>query len=66
MLSETADFVYKCTNYYDAATEAGIRFDDPDVGVAWPDDIELLFSERDRDAPRLSEVADSLPFVFRE
>ena len=32
VLSETADFVYKCTNYYDAATEAGIRFDDPDVG----------------------------------
>ena len=34
VLSETADFVYKCTAYYDAATEAGIRFDDPDVGVA--------------------------------
>ena len=33
VLSETADFVYKCTAYYDAATEAGIRFDDPDVGV---------------------------------
>ena len=61
VLSETADFVYKCTNYYDAATEAGIKFDDPDVGVQWPD-IELLYSERDRDAPRLVEVADSLPF----
>ena len=33
VLSETADFVYKCTAYYDAATEKGIRFDDPDVGV---------------------------------
>jgi dTDP-4-dehydrorhamnose 3,5-epimerase len=61
VLSETADFVYKCTAYYDAATEAGIKFDDPDVGIEWPD-IELLYSERDRDAPRLSEVADSLPF----
>jgi len=61
VLSETADFVYKCTNYYDGATEAGISFDDPDVGVQWPD-VELLYSERDRDAPRLSEVADSLPF----
>jgi dTDP-4-dehydrorhamnose 3,5-epimerase len=61
VLSETADFVYKCTAYYDAATEAGIRFDDPDVGIEWPD-IELLYSERDRDAPRLAEVADSLPF----
>ena len=61
VLSETADFVYKCTAYYDPATEAGIRFDDPDVGVRWPD-IELLCSERDRTAPRLAEVADSLPF----
>jgi len=62
VLSETADFVYKCTAYYDAATEAGIRFDDPDVGIEWPD-IELLYSERDRTAPRLADVADSLPFT---
>ena len=64
--SETADFVYKCTAYYDAATEKGIRFDDPDVGIAWPDDIELLYSERDRDAPRLAEVADELPFPYAD
>jgi dTDP-4-dehydrorhamnose 3,5-epimerase len=63
VLSETADFVYKCTNYYDAATESGIRFDDPDVGIEWPADVELLYSQRDRDAPRLAEVADSLPFT---
>ncbi len=62
VLSETADFVYKCTNYYDAATESGIRFDDPDVGIEWPSDLELLYSERARNAPRLAEVADSLPF----
>ena len=62
MLSETADFVYKCTNYYDGATESGIRFDDPDVGIEWPQDVELLYSQRDRDAPLLAEVADSLPF----
>jgi dTDP-4-dehydrorhamnose 3,5-epimerase len=64
VLSETADFVYKCTAYYDPATEAGIRFDDPDVGVEWPDGLELLYSERDRVAPRLADVADTLPFVF--
>ena len=63
VLSETADFVYKCTNYYDGATEAGIRFDDPDVGIEWPTGFELLYSERDRTAPRLAEVADSLPFT---
>src|SRR5918996_45172 len=37
---------------------------DPDVGVDWPDDLELLYSERDRDAPRLADVADSLPFRY--
>jgi dTDP-4-dehydrorhamnose 3,5-epimerase len=64
VVSETADFVYKCTAYYDAATEAGIRFDDPDVGVEWPRDVELLYSERDRTAPRLADLAGTLPFRY--
>jgi dTDP-4-dehydrorhamnose 3,5-epimerase len=63
VLSDVADFVYKCTNYYDAATEAGIRYDDPDVGVEWPGEVELLYSERDATAPALADVADSLPFA---
>jgi dTDP-4-dehydrorhamnose 3,5-epimerase len=62
VLSETADFTYKCTNVYDAATEAGIQFDDPDVAIEWPD-IELLYSERDRTAPRLADIRDELPFA---
>lgn len=57
VLSETADFVYKCTSYYDPATEAGISFEDPDVGIEWPlPREELLFSERDRVAPRLADI----------
>ena len=63
VLSDVADFVYKCTSYYDPQTESGIRFDDPEVGIEWPlPPEELLFSQRDRDAPQLSAVADSLPF----
>jgi dTDP-4-dehydrorhamnose 3,5-epimerase len=62
VLSELADFVYKCTSYYDPAMEAGIRFDDPDVAIEWPTGLELLYSERDRVAPALAEVADGLPF----
>jgi dTDP-4-dehydrorhamnose 3,5-epimerase len=61
VLSEAADFVYKCTSVYDPATERGFRFDDPEVGIEWPD-LELLCSERDRSAPRLSEIAAELPF----
>jgi dTDP-4-dehydrorhamnose 3,5-epimerase len=61
VLSDTADVAYKCTSVYDAATEAGIRFDDPEVGIEWPD-VELIYSDRDRTAPRLADVAGSLPF----
>jgi dTDP-4-dehydrorhamnose 3,5-epimerase len=59
--SDVADFVYKVTAYYDAETERGFRFDDPEVGIEWPD-VELLYSERDRTAPLLAEIADELPF----
>ena len=62
VLSEEADFVYKCSSYYDPATEAGIAYDDPDVGIAWPN-LELLVSERDRAAPRLADIAESLTFL---
>ncbi|HEX2413005.1 MAG TPA: dTDP-4-dehydrorhamnose 3,5-epimerase [Solirubrobacteraceae bacterium] len=61
VLSDVADFVYKVTSYYDGATESGFSFADPDVGIAWPD-VELIYSERDRTAPRLAEIADALPF----
>jgi dTDP-4-dehydrorhamnose 3,5-epimerase len=63
VLSDVADFTYKCTNVYDPATEAGIRFDDPEIGIEWPD-IELLYSERDATAPRLTDVRDELPFTL--
>ncbi|MGH2981784.1 MAG: dTDP-4-dehydrorhamnose 3,5-epimerase family protein, partial [Solirubrobacterales bacterium] len=49
------------SSYYDSATESGIAWDDPDVGVQWPID-EPLLSERDKSAPRLAEVRDQLPF----
>ena len=59
--SGIADVHYRLSSYYDPATEAGIAWDDPDVGVEWPVS-EPLLSERDRSAPRLAEIADELPF----
>lgn len=61
VLSEIADVAYLLSSVYDPATEAGIAWDDPDVGVEWPVS-EPLLSERDKKAPRLAEVADTLPF----
>ena len=65
VLSDVADVLYKQTAYYDAAVERGIAFDDPDVAIEWPLPAgELLVSERDAAAPRLSEIADELPFQW--
>ena len=56
VLSEVADFVYKCTDYYHPASEHGILWNDPDIGIAWPlDDVAL--SDKDRINPRLREQA---------
>ena len=61
VLSDVADVTYKVSSYYDGATERGIAFDDPELGVEWPVD-EPLVSDRDRANPRLSEIADQLPW----
>jgi dTDP-4-dehydrorhamnose 3,5-epimerase len=62
--SDVADVVYKCSWYYIAETESGIKYDDPDVGIEWPAGIELQPSQRDIDAPLLRDVKDELPFEY--
>jgi dTDP-4-dehydrorhamnose 3,5-epimerase len=57
VLSEIADVVYRCSAYYDTARESGFRFDDPKVGIDWPE-VELRTSERDAQAPLLSELVE--------
>ena len=61
VLSDVADVAYKLSSPYDGATEAGIAWDDPDVGVEWPI-ADPVLSERDRTGPRLADVADELPW----
>jgi dTDP-4-dehydrorhamnose 3,5-epimerase len=57
VLSEEADVLYKCSHVYVAETEAGIRWDDPDVGVAWPlEGLAPLLSPRDGESPFLREL----------
>jgi len=63
VLSDIADVMYKQTAYYDGAVERGIAYDDPEIGIEWPLPAgELIVSERDAAAPRLSEIAAELPF----
>jgi dTDP-4-dehydrorhamnose 3,5-epimerase len=56
VLSEAADVVYRCSAYYEADRESGFRYDDPDVAIDWPEELELRSSERDRSAPLLREL----------
>ncbi len=55
VLSDTAEFLYKVTSYYDPSAERGLAWDDPDIAIDWPTDSPVL-SERDRHHPRLSKA----------
>lgn len=55
VLSETADFEYKCTDYYDPSDEGSLLWNDPDLNIPWPiNDPEL--SEKDANAPLLVDL----------
>ena len=53
--SESADFIYKCTNVYSPAEERAIQWDDPAIGIEWPL-RDVLLSKRDQAAPSLAEA----------
>jgi dTDP-4-dehydrorhamnose 3,5-epimerase len=65
VLSDVADVIYKQTAYYDAEIERGIAWNDPDIAIDWSlPASRLTVSDRDAAAPRLSEIADELPFEW--
>ena len=55
VLSETADFVYKCSDFYAPGDEYGIRWDDPEIGIEWPQVGDYILSEKDRSALGLEQ-----------
>ncbi len=64
VLSETAQFLYKCSDFYDSSDERGIAWNDPDLNIAWGVSSPVL-SERDQKHPPLAETPkESLP-VYR-
>jgi dTDP-4-dehydrorhamnose 3,5-epimerase len=60
VLSDCADFLYKCTDYYLPGDEHGISWDDPQVGISWPGE-RFVLSEKDAGNRRLSDMLAVLP-----
>ena len=55
VLSDTADFEYKCTDYYDPSDEGSILWNDPDLDIPWPICYSYLV-EKDANADRLVDL----------
>ncbi|MFA5827856.1 MAG: dTDP-4-dehydrorhamnose 3,5-epimerase [Candidatus Shapirobacteria bacterium] len=55
VLSETVDFLYKCSNYYSKESEGGIVYNDPDLNIPWPVENPIL-SDKDKLWPSLKNI----------
>ena len=55
--SEEAEFVYKCTRFYDPSGEGGLLWNDKDIGIDWPvtEDMDILLSDKDKIQPTFQE-----------
>lgn len=56
VLSDVADFFYKCADYYAPDDEYGIRWDDPDLAIPWGEISTPIISAKDLRQPRLAEI----------
>ena len=55
--SDIADVAYKCTSLYEPSQDAGVLWNDPDIGIEWPVESPVL-SEKDKKAPKLAELPE--------
>ena len=59
--------MYKCDDYYNAEADAGIIFDDKDLGIDWQIDLsKAIISEKDKNLPTFKEFEKSNDFVYEE
>ena len=59
VLSEVADFQYKCTELYNPGDEGGIHWDDKEIAIQWPTSEQLLVSQKDAALPTLSDYLEN-------
>ncbi|MCV6584638.1 MAG: dTDP-4-dehydrorhamnose 3,5-epimerase [Marinibacterium sp.] len=51
-----SEIVYKCSEFYAPETEGAVRWNDPEVGIAWPQDNDAVLSDKDAAAPLLADL----------
>jgi dTDP-4-dehydrorhamnose 3,5-epimerase len=62
VISDVAEVEYKCTDYYDADDQRGVRWNDPSLGIPWPvDESSAVMVDRDREFDVLSPTRSDLP-----
>jgi len=60
VVSDAAEFAYKCDDFYHPEDEGGLRFDDPDIDIAWPKlDCDYILSDKDKKHPSLKEIKET-------
>jgi dTDP-4-dehydrorhamnose 3,5-epimerase len=64
VLSESADFLYKCSDYFDAADDCGVLWNDPNIAIDWHTDSPILSPKDQRNLPLNQISHDRLP-TFR-
>jgi dTDP-4-dehydrorhamnose 3,5-epimerase len=60
VLSDSAEFVYKCTDFYVPGDESGLIWNDPQLGIKWPI-VQPILSDKDAALPSLADVLEFLP-----
>ena len=60
VLSDSAEFLYKCTDFYVPGDEAGLIWNDPQLGIKWPIEVPIL-SAKDAVLPQMADILDLLP-----
>ncbi len=62
-LSDTAEVQYKCSSYYAPHAEGAVRWDDPEIAIAWPT-AQPILSQRDQQAPSLAQYRQNPAFRY--